>query len=62
MVYAARVGVSMANEDDLTVARAALGGDAAAVDAVLGELPYSLGVLLSKCTDSDSEEKAREII
>jgi RNA polymerase sigma factor (sigma-70 family) len=52
----------MANEDDLTVARAALGGDAAAVDAVLGELPYSLGVLLSKCTDSDSEEKAREII
>jgi RNA polymerase sigma factor (sigma-70 family) len=52
----------MANQDDLTVARAALGGDKAAVNAVLGELPYSLAVLLSKCTDSDSEEKAREII
>ena len=52
----------MANQDDLTIARAALSGDSAAVDAVLGELPYSLSVLLSKCTDSDSEEKAREII
>jgi RNA polymerase sigma factor (sigma-70 family) len=52
----------MANQDDLTVARAALRGDAAAVNAVLAELPYSLGVLLSKCTDTDSEEKAREII
>jgi len=52
----------MANQDDLIVARAALGGDKAAVNAVLGELPYSLAVLLSKCTDSDSEEKAREII
>jgi len=52
----------MANQDDLTVARAALGGDKAAVNAVIGELPYSLAVLLSKCTDSDSEEKAREII
>jgi RNA polymerase sigma factor (sigma-70 family) len=52
----------MANQDDLTVARAALGGDKAAVNAVLGELPYTLAVLLSKCTDSDSEEKAREII
>ena len=52
----------MANQDDLTIARAALGGDSAAVNAVLEELPYSLAVLLSKCTDSDSEEKAREII
>jgi RNA polymerase sigma factor (sigma-70 family) len=52
----------MANQDDLTVAGAALGGDKAAVNAVLGELPYTLAVLLSKCTDSDSEEKAREII
>jgi len=52
----------MANQDDLTVARAALGGDPTAVDRVLGELPYTLAVLLSKCTDSDSEEKAREII
>ena len=52
----------MANQDDLTIAQAALGGDSAAVNAVLEELPYSLAVLLSKCTDSDSEEKAREII
>ena len=52
----------MANQDDLTIARAALSGDSAAVNAVLGELPYSLSVLLSKCTDSDSEEKSREII
>ena len=52
----------MVNQDDLTIARAALGGDSAAVNAVLEELPYSLAVLLSKCTDSDSEEKAREII
>ena len=52
----------MANQDDLNIARAALRGDSAAVNAVLHELPYSLAVLLSKCTDSDSEEKAREII
>ena len=52
----------MANEDDLTIAQAALRGDSVAVNAVLEELPYSLAVLLSKCTDSDSEEKAREII
>ena len=52
----------MVNQDDLNIAQAALGGDSAAVNAVLEELPYSLAVLLSKCTDSDSEEKAREII
>src|SRR5580692_11841309 len=52
----------MANQDDLRIARAALGGDPAAVNSVLAELPYTLAVLLSKCTDSDSEEKAREII
>ena len=52
----------MANQDDLTIAQAALGGDSAAVNAVLEEVPYTLAVLLSKCTDSDSEEKAREII
>jgi RNA polymerase sigma factor (sigma-70 family) len=52
----------MANQDDLTIAQAALRADAAAVSAVLDELPYALGVLLSKCTDSDSEEKSREII
>ena len=54
--------LSMAKEDDLTIARLALQGDSAAIATVLAELPYSLGVLLSKCTDSDSEEKAREII
>ncbi|MFY9983784.1 MAG: sigma-70 family RNA polymerase sigma factor [Chthoniobacterales bacterium] len=52
----------MVNQDDLTVAQAALRGDPVAVSAVLDELPYALGVLLSKCTDSDSEEKSREII
>jgi RNA polymerase sigma factor (sigma-70 family) len=52
----------MANQDDLIIAQAALRGDSTAVNAVLEELPYSLAVLLSKCTDSDSEEKAREII
>ena len=52
----------MSNQDDLRIARAALGGDPAAVNTVLAELPYTLAVLLSKCTDSDSEEKAREII
>jgi RNA polymerase sigma factor (sigma-70 family) len=52
----------MANQDDLTIAQAALSGDPAAVNSVLAELPYTLAVLLSKCTDSDSEEKAREII
>jgi RNA polymerase sigma factor (sigma-70 family) len=52
----------MSNQDDLRIARAALGGDPAAVNTVLAELPYTLAVLLSKCTDSDSEEKTREII
>jgi RNA polymerase sigma factor (sigma-70 family) len=52
----------MANEDDLRIAQAALSGDPMAVNSVLAELPYTLAVLLSKCTDSDSEEKAREII
>jgi RNA polymerase sigma factor (sigma-70 family) len=52
----------MANQDDLRIAQAALSGDPAAVNSVLAELPYTLAVLLSKCTDSDSEEKAREII
>src|ERR1700730_18986853 len=52
----------MSNQDDLRIARAALGGDPAAVNTVLSELPYTLAVLLSKCTDADSEEKAREII
>jgi hypothetical protein len=56
------VSSGMANQDDLTIAQAALHGDSAAVSAVLDELPYALGVLLSKCTDSDSEEKSREII
>src|SRR6516162_5066700 len=60
--YAYQLIVGMANQDDLTVARAVLVVDSAAVNAVLSELPYSLAVLLSKCTDSDSEEKAREII
>jgi RNA polymerase sigma factor (sigma-70 family) len=52
----------MANQDDLRIAQAALSGDPAAVNSVLAELPYTLAVLLSKCSDSDSEEKAREII
>src|SRR5260221_4264225 len=52
----------MANQDDLRIAQAALSGDPAAVNSVLAELSYTLAVLLSKCTDSDSEEKAREII
>jgi RNA polymerase sigma factor (sigma-70 family) len=52
----------MSNQDDLRIARAALGGDPAAVNTVLAELAYTLAVLLSKCTDSDSEEKAREIV
>ncbi len=52
----------MANQDDLRIAQAALSGDPAAVNSVLAELPYTLSVLLSKCTDSDSEERAREII
>lgn len=60
--YAARFSCGMANEDDLRIAQAALSGDPAAVNSVLAELPYTLAVLLSKCTDSDSEEKAREII
>ncbi len=52
----------MANQDDLRIAQAALSGDPAAVNSVLAELPYTLAVLLSKCTDSDSEEKSREIV
>jgi RNA polymerase sigma factor (sigma-70 family) len=52
----------MANQDDLRIAQTALSGDPMAVNSVLAELPYTLAVLLSKCTDSDSEEKAREII
>jgi RNA polymerase sigma factor (sigma-70 family) len=56
------VGLSMGIENDLSVARQAMEGNQEAVMKVRGELSSVLGVLLSKCRDKSSEEKAREIV
>jgi RNA polymerase sigma factor (sigma-70 family) len=48
--------------DDLSIARRAIDGDQEAITSVRSELSYVQGVLLSKCRDKDSEEKARDII
>ena len=52
----------MGIENDLSVARQAMEGNQEAVMKVRAELSPVLGVLLSKCRDKSSEEKAREIV
>jgi RNA polymerase sigma factor (sigma-70 family) len=48
--------------NDLSIARQAIDGDPEAIATVRSELSYVLGVLLSKCRDKESEEKARDIV
>jgi RNA polymerase sigma factor (sigma-70 family) len=52
----------MGIDNDLSVARQAIAGDQEAIMRVRSELSSVLGVLLSKCRDKYSEEKAREIV
>jgi RNA polymerase sigma factor (sigma-70 family) len=51
----------MGIENDLSVARQAMEGNQEAIMKVRSEISSVLGVLLSKCHDKCSEEKAREI-
>jgi RNA polymerase sigma factor (sigma-70 family) len=53
------LGLRMGTYNDLSVARQA---NQEAITKVRSELSYVLGVLLSKCREKDSEEKAREIV
>jgi RNA polymerase sigma factor (sigma-70 family) len=53
--------LSMGIENDLSIARQAMEGNQEAIMKVRSELSRVLGVLLSKCRDKCSEEKAREI-
>jgi RNA polymerase sigma factor (sigma-70 family) len=56
------LGLRMGTYNDLSVARQAIDGNQEAITKVRSELSYVLGVLLSKCREKDSEEKAREIV
>jgi len=51
----------MGIQNDLSVAHQAMEGSKEAIMKVRSELAPVLGVLLSKCRDKSSEEKAREI-
>jgi RNA polymerase sigma factor (sigma-70 family) len=59
--FSGLAGLSMGIENDLSVACQAMEGNQEAIMKVRSELSSVLGVLLSKCRDKCSEEKAREI-